>query len=59
MGKISKKELKLIQRQYAAIDRWIARTVNGPGDSEYDCYAYDLPLAKFAKNKADRLKVKK
>jgi len=28
MGKISKKELKLIQRQHAA----------------YDCYAYDLPL---------------
>ena len=38
---INKKE-KIQQRQYEAIRKWIKGAVHGPGDSEYDKYAYDL-----------------
>lgn len=38
----SKKKDDEIKKQYEAMDRWIAGAVEGPGDSEYDKYAYDL-----------------
>lgn len=38
----NKKKKSEIERQYEAMDRWIANPVKGPGDSEYDKYAYNL-----------------
>ena len=37
-----KKQAKKKLTQYEAWDKWIAGAVSGPGDSEYDKYAYDL-----------------
>jgi hypothetical protein len=38
----AKKISKSLKSQYKAFDKWIAGAVKGPGDSEYDKYAYDL-----------------
>lgn len=35
-----KKTAKNRQTQFAALAQWISGAVNGPGDSEYDKYAY-------------------
>ena len=37
-----KKKKSVIDLQYEAVDRWIKGAVHGPGNSEYDKYAYDL-----------------
>lgn len=38
----TKKIDKQLKVQHKAFDKWIAGAVKGPGDSEYDKYAYDL-----------------
>lgn len=44
--KVEKEKVKKISKdtkaQYRAFDKWIAGAVHGPGNSEYDKYAYDL-----------------
>ena len=40
--KIAKIQAKKKKSQYDGWDKWIAGAVKGPGDSEYDKYAYDL-----------------
>ena len=37
-----KNKEKILDRQYRAFRTWIKGAVPGPGDSEYDKYAYDL-----------------
>ncbi|OGD55842.1 hypothetical protein A3E73_02345 [Candidatus Beckwithbacteria bacterium RIFCSPHIGHO2_12_FULL_47_17] len=39
--KIRKKAKKKLT-QYEALEEWMSHPVSGPGDSEYDKYAYDL-----------------
>lgn len=39
--KIKKKAKKKLT-QFEALEQWAAHPVSGPGDSEYDKYAYDL-----------------
>ncbi len=41
-GKKIRKKAKKKMTQFEAWDKWIAGAVSGPGDSEYDKYAYDL-----------------
>lgn len=41
-GKKIKKNAKKKLTQYEAFDQWIAGAVSGPGDSEYDRYAYGV-----------------
>lgn len=43
------KKIKLLKKrnrkkitQYEALRKWIESAVSGPGDSEYDKYAYDI-----------------
>lgn len=40
-AKIKKKAKKKLT-QFEAFDQWIAGAVSGPGDSEYDKYAYGV-----------------
>lgn len=41
-GKKIKKKAKKKLTQFEALEQWAANPVSGPGDSEYDKYAYDL-----------------
>ena len=41
-GKVIKKKAKKKLSQFEALEQWAANPVSGPGDSEYDKYAYDL-----------------
>ncbi|OIN90038.1 hypothetical protein COW80_00710 [Candidatus Beckwithbacteria bacterium CG22_combo_CG10-13_8_21_14_all_01_47_9] len=41
-GKKIRKKAKKKLSQYEALKKWAVNPVSGPGDSEYDKYAYDL-----------------
>lgn len=42
MQKMKVKNITKKKSQYDGWDKWIAGAVEGPSDSEYDKYAYDL-----------------